>query len=219
MEDLRVAFTGSCEDSNSIKKVQAEVDSRLKQQEEVDALVKAVEETANKFSPRFARYTSSSCTKTCVPRERSRKPAIVPRVFYAMWRLLLAPEETYQPKPLTVPVPFPVVDWQALARPNWKDRIGLPNPVALPIHSCSQDPAFYQPSYGTRTNERGFPVQEKAVFEVQFPFGWISGYNTSMGPVKKPSIPINGYILGEDDQWTIAAYPPGGTPGTRRGRR
>ena len=185
-------------------------------------MVKAVEDTVNKFSPRFARYNTSNCTKTCVPRERSRKPAIVPRVFYAMWRLLLAPEETYHPKPLTAPVPYPVVDWQGLARPNWKDRIGLPNPVRLPIHSCSQDPAFYEPSQGTRSRILASPVRlmEKPAFEKQYPFGWISGYNTSMGPVRKPSIPINGYILGEDDQWTIAALPPRGTtPGSRRKRR
>ena len=150
------------------------------------------------------------------PNKRMKIPSIVPKVFSTMWRVLLAPEERspsiFRPSQPT----YPVVDWQALARPTWKDKVGLPHPVSLPIHSCSQDPYFYQPSLEMFL---GQPRTAEPAFNGKFPFGWITGYMTSMGPVKKPSTPINGYILGEDDEWTIAAYPPGGTPGTRGRRR
>ena len=145
-----------------------------------------------------------------------KKPSIVPKVFSTMWRLLPAPNERSPAKSRSVPLNYPVVDWQALAQPTWKDKVGLPYPVSLPIHSCSLDPNFYHPSLEMFY---GQPRTVEPAFNGKFPFGSITGYMTSMGPVKKPSTPINGYILGEDDQWTIAAYPPGGTPGTRGRRR
>ena len=149
------------------KKIPAqENETRLKQKEEIDVLVKAVEDTANKFSPKFARYYRSNCTNPSLPRNmKSRKPAIVPKIFYTMWRLLLAPEERSSAKPRTVPVPFPVVDWQALARPTWKDRIGLPCPATLPLHSCSQDPSFYQPSSEKDLQQRILPLMSSFPLE------------------------------------------------------
>ena len=38
-----------------------------------------------------------------------------------------------QRHPRLPPCPFPYVNWQALSRPSWKDRMGLPKPDQLPI--------------------------------------------------------------------------------------
>ena len=75
-----------------------------------------------------------------------KKPSIVPKVFSTMWRLLLAPDERSPAKSLPSRPTYPIVDWQALARPTFRDKVGLPHPVSLPIHSCSQDPSFYNRS-------------------------------------------------------------------------
>ena len=126
--------------------------------------------------------------------------------------VLSQPQPTYSPT-----FSSPEVDWSEV-----RFKPTLPKPEEFAVYGVSQDPAFYKPSQGTRSRILASPVRfvEKAAFEKQFPFGSISGYNTSMGPVRKPNIPINGYILGEDDQWTIAALPPRGTtPGRRRKRR
>ena len=45
----------------------------------------------------------------------------------------------------------------------------------------------------------------------QFPLGFRYGYKTNLGPVRKPSIAINGYILDERGDWVIAAQRPGGS--------
>ena len=198
-------------DSSHNVELDAEMD---KQRKEIADMVENVETHATKYSVKNARYKSKQVSNDFNPRKRMKKPSIVPKVFSTMWRLLLAPDERSPAKSLPSQPTYPIVDWQALARPTFRDKVGLPDPVCLPIHSCSQDPSFYQPSL-----DGGLSRTVEPAFEGKHPFGWITGYMTSMGPVQKPSTPINGYILGEDDQWTIAAYPPGGTPGTRRGRR
>ena len=179
-------------------------------------MVENVETHATKYSRKNARYKSKQDSNDFHSSKRMKKPSIVPKVFSTMWRLLLAPDERSPAKSLPSQPTYPIVDWQALARSTLHDKVGLPHPVSLPIHSCSQDPSFYQPSLEM---DGGLSRTVKPAFEGKYPFGWITGYMNSMGPVKKPSTPINGYILGEDDQWTIAAYPPGGTPGTRGRRR
>ena len=94
--------------------------------------------------------------------------------------------------------PYPQVDWSALARPTFRDRIGLPRPTPLPIQACSQDPACYQ----TR----------------DMPFGSTLGFVTNLGNVGMPTIPINGYTFcQETSSWQISASYPG--PRKSRGCR
>ena len=106
---------------------------------------------------------------------------------------------------------FSVVDWYSLSRPNWKDRVGLPTPVALPIHSCSQDPAFYLPIPDTHYLSKG--TKSPPAFEGKFPFGWIRGYRTILGPVAMPRCQVNGYVWDKKEgKWMILASSPGTTP-------
>ena len=97
--------------------------------------------------------------------------------------------------PRIPPCPFPYVDWQALSRPSWKDRVGLPKPDQLPILSCSPVPALYK--------SRAWMEKDPS------PFGFLYGHRTTMGPVSMPSCLVNGYSwCQEEGAWRIAAFPP-----------
>ena len=83
-------------------------------------------------------------TKFAIPLEK-RKPRmfqrktrtnhIIPKPFKTMFHLLAAPS----PDPITVPEPYPVVDWS-----NVRFKPALPSPQDLPLLSASKDPEFYQ---------------------------------------------------------------------------
>jgi len=98
--------------------------------------------------------------------------------------------------------PYPYVDWQVLSRPSWKDRVGLPQPVELPILSCSPDPALSMPKPNTDTLMGPWK-------RPSYPFGTKLGYLTTMRPVAMPTVSVNGYSWCQDDQvWRISASPP-----------
>ena len=99
-----------------------------------------------------------------------------------------------------MPDPYPLVDWTALARPTFRNRIGLPSPTSLPIQACSQDSAHNQTK--------------------EMPFGSILGFVTNLGNVGMPHIPINGYVFcQETGSWQISALPAYPGPGRSRGCR
>ena len=103
--------------------------------------------------------------------------------------------------PRIPPCPYPYVDWQALSRPSWKDRVGLPKPDQQPILSCSPDPALSMPKPNTGIVD---PCERPS-----YPFGTMLGYLTTMGPVAMPTVSVNGYSWCQDDQaWRISAFPP-----------
>ena len=103
--------------------------------------------------------------------------------------------------PRIPPCPYPYVDWQALSRPSWKDRVGLPKPNHLPILACNPDPALSMPKSNTGVVD---PNEMPS-----YPFGTMLGYLTTMGPVAMPTVPVNGYSWCQDDQaWRIFASPP-----------
>ena len=75
----------------------------------------------------------------------TRKPKpnpIVPRELASIYHTLAAPE----PEAVAVPEPFPHVRWNDVTL-----KPALPNPELFAVHSCSQDPDFYQDA------EDGFP--------------------------------------------------------------
>ena len=103
--------------------------------------------------------------------------------------------------PRIPPCPYPYVDWQALSRPSWKDRVGLPKPSQLPILSCSPDPALSMP----KPNMGMVDLLERP----SPPFGSMLGYLTTMGPVAMPTCSVNGYSWCQEEQgWLISASPP-----------
>ena len=104
-----------------------------------------------------------------------------------------------------LPDPYPVVDWHTLARPNLRDRIGLPKPNQLPIHGCSHDPDLYFTTFSSSHS----------------PFGYHLGYKTTLGPVSMPITSINGFTFSQEtSSWVISATTrPRPNRGCRGGRR
>ena len=92
---------------------------------------------------------------------------------------------------------YPQVDWEALARPTWKDRVGLPPPVYLPVYGCSMDPTFYQPSPPSTLYQPPVPPAFERMNDKgrQAPFGERLGYRTNMGLVGMPMCVIKGHVF------------------------
>ena len=87
----------------------------------------------------------------------------------------------------------------------------LPNPELCVVHSCSQDPEFYQ-------DGEDLPCLFK---RWTYPFGTLPGYKTSLGVVAVPTTPVGGYVYCPDaKKWVLYAelhFSPSAGRGTRRG--
>lgn len=131
-------------------------------------------------------------------RRKGKRPAIVPKVFGAIWKLLLAP-----PKQIFVPDPRPIVNWMKV---NTHAKRNLPKPEFLPVLGVSMNPTFYQT---TKTMHMGIESEHNPAFERESPFGKLPGLRTSKGIMAMPEDVIHGYIWSHTEfSWVIAASPP-----------
>ena len=112
-------------------------------------------------------------------KRKTKTNHIIPKPFRTMFHILAAPS----PDPITVPEPYPVVDWA-----NVRFKPALPNPVDCPVLSAFKDPEDYQMQKGLYTTN--YPSK----FSEDNPFGTLPGYKTTEGVVQVPSKPIQGYI-------------------------
>jgi hypothetical protein len=112
----------------------------------------------------------------------SKDQAYITKTLDTLEKKYRCPVNKPEPDPIHVPEPYPVVDWQALACPNWKDRIDLPSPAYLPIHACRP----LHPHQAGWLRLHGPPQNSEDLF------GKTNGYMTTMGPVRMPSTLING---------------------------
>ena len=82
------------------------------------------------------------------------------------------------------------------------------NPEPCPVHSCSQDPLFYQDTVDKSTY--GYPRRSDSDFNQLSgkSFGTIPEYKTSLGIVAVSSNPVGGYVYcPEVKKWVIHAEP------------
>ena len=147
-----------CKSEPSHSKVEKKEDLQTQEKAKIDVLVKAVENAANKFSPKFARYNSSNRTKPILPR-KFRKPAIVPKVFSAMWRYLLAPPPLRSPV-RDVSVVLPTVD---LTRANRRMLENVPKPTPLPVFGPGQMEVYKISGLNGLQCELGSILEEECV--------------------------------------------------------
>ena len=144
---------------------------------------------------------------------KQRTNPIVPKELASIYHVLAAPE----PEAVAVPDPFPHVRWSDV-----RFKPALPNPELCPVHSCSQDPEFYQEKREYR-NGSVFPTITEPEFlrKDRDPFGALPGYKTSLGVVSVPTTPVGGYVYCPDvKKWVLYAEPsssPSAGRGTRRG--
>ena len=144
---------------------------------------------------------------------KQRTNPIVPKELASIYHVLAAPE----PEAVAVPDPFPHVRWSDV-----RFKPALPNPELCPVHSCSQDPEFYQEKWEYR-NGSVIPTITEPDFlrKDRDPFGTMPGYKTSLGVVSVPTTPVGGYVYCPDvKKWVLYAEPsssPSAGRGTRRG--
>ena len=132
-----------------------------------------------------------------------------------MFYLLCAPE----PEPVTVPDPYPTVDWSTV-----RFRPALPDPDEYTVYSASKDTTVYQEKASAWHSGQSY-----STFTSKNPFGTLPGYNTLHGVVSVPSIPVQGYVYcPETRKWMIHAtssttpggrWPPTGGLQEQRGRK
>ena len=102
-----------------------------------------------------------------------------------------------------------------LANVNKQMLRRLPDVVQIPVHSCSNDPAFY---------ERNLPSSYDSLtsaFGKTNPFGALPAIWTNLGPVPPPTDACYGYVW-TDNGWRVKAEDPrvpdpGGGHGRGRG--
>ena len=105
------------------------------------------------------------------------------------------------------PTPYPDDDWNALCRAHGKDKLGLPAPVHIPLQVCSLDPELFAPQYKYTPGGQVTQVLLSKFHKDRAPFGYLLGCHTSLGPVRMPSCPVNGYLFdGVSYAWVIAAF-------------
>ena len=97
-------------------------------------------------------------------------------------------------------VAVPSIDFSKV-KPNLHRN--LPQPSICPVYGCSEDPKFY--------TERIQALGHKPEFNAPngTPFGSIPGFETNMGIVPVPQVPIGGYIYaggcGSNTTWQLYA--------------
>ena len=136
---------------------------------------------------------------------------IIPKPFRTMFHLLAAP----LPDPITVPEPYPLVDWA-----NVRLKPSIPYPESCPVITASKDPEVYQMQEGLYNTTR------PSKFSSEEPFGTLPGYRTTEGVVSVPNTPVQGYVY-RAGKWLLHASlnpvrrGPGGRrcSGTSRGER
>ena len=150
--------------------------------------------------------------KRIFKRKRKTSP-IVPREFAAIYNVLAAPE----PETVTVPEPFPHVRWNEV-----RFKPALPNPELCPVHSCFQDPSFYQEEGEYRYGSLEVSDSKFVRLTRQYgrPFGALPGYKTNLGVVAVPTTSVGGYVYCPDaKKWVLFAEPRSSPASTGRGTR
>ena len=113
-------------------------------------------------------------------KRKTKTNHIIPKPFRTMFHLLAAPE----PDPVTLPDPYPTVDWSSL-----RFKPAIPNPEDCPVYSASKDPDDYEMKRSGISH-----VPQYSTFTRKNPFGSLPGYRTTQGVVSVPATSVQGYI-------------------------
>ena len=91
----------------------------------------------------------------------------------------------------TPPLQKPCVNENRLNPGQYKN---LPQPLAYPVQSCSPDPKFYEKEVDVYIGQgHGYMKKYPAWGRKKSPFGVLYGFQTNMGVVAVPSVPVHGY--------------------------
>ena len=182
---------------------------------EEDDLVQKLISTISIASPNNVYKRRKLSTKRKRQRKKRKKlmaDEIEPELR-TLWRnvdivgVLPAKDPTLPPLPLSS---LPSVN---LASINKQMLKRLPDVIQIPVHSCSNDPTFY---------ERNLPASYDSfvsAFGKTNPFGALPAIRTNLGPVPPPEDACYGYVWTEDGWRVKAEQSPGHVPDRGGGQR
>ena len=174
---------------------------------EKDVLIQKLLSTICQAAP-TAMYRRRKFSSRRKRKRRKRKLLVASKIepeLRMLWRNVdivgvLPAKDPKLPPPSSLPsVNLASINKQMLRR--------LPDVVHIPVHSCSNDPAFY---------ERNLPSSYDSLtsaFGKTNPFGALPAIWTDLGPVPPPTDACYGYMW-TDGGWRVKAErPPGHVPG------
>ena len=157
---------------------------------------------------------------------------LVPRYLRTLFRRWTDPSlevDKVVEKPVLPSVsPYPKVDWQRLAKPSFKDPVGLPSPQDWPIQGCAPENGRSCPLVGQsicldyrcerqgrcRNSCKSRDYDYDRFFpSTTYPFGALPGYETNLGIIAPPTVPVNGRVRHPDyGYWVLQAQQPSAEP-------
>ena len=135
---------------------------------------------------------------------RRKKFKVVPFEFAAVWRNLpdIFSDVETRTKQDNI---YPEVCWERVSKGALRK---IPTPSRFPVHSVSSDPAFYT-NCKFEVPQNIYCSHKPAQFKKDNPFGFIWGFQTSLGIIKVPDEPVSGHVwdhvLGD---WVLHAESP-----------
>ena len=189
-----------------------------------------------KSEPGIKVKSEKPCSPKVATKQESRKHwhALVPRCFRTLFRLWTDPSmevDKKVEKPVLPTVrPYPRVDWQRLAKPSFRDPVGLPDPLEFPLQGCAPETGnpcqdfrcvgYEDPDDESRCMAGNCQsVPRKNIFGQEIrstsPFGTLPGYATTLGIVAPPTVPVNGRVrvpVERHWEWILQAQHPPAEP-------
>ena len=165
----------------------------------IDQIVRAISHTCPASKYKRRKFASKRRRK-----RRQRKLATTENIepeLKALWININTVGDLFAPSAVSKnppPCSLPKVN---LANVNKQMLRRLPDVVQIPVHSCSNDPAFY---------ERNLPSSYDSLtsaFGKTNPFGALPAIMTNVGPVPPPTDACYGYMW-TDDGWRVKAERP-----------
>ena len=148
---------------------------------------------AKSFIDKITSFISSAAPSGVFSRRRSKRRhakklrSLVHPELFSMWYHAPQLFTTTKPAPSSEPKPLPTVNLKDV---NTRAIANVPRPNTYPLHSCSQDPMFYNSDLHSKKS----------------PFGFMYGYMTNLGLVPVPDKPVHGYVWDQEaGRWILCA--------------
>ena len=188
-----------------------------------------VKSEKSELSPMVRSDRKPSSPKVATKQESGKHwHTLVPKYLRTLFRRWTDPslEVDKVVKPVLPTVsPYPKVDWQRLAKPSFKNPVGLPPTQEWPIQGCAPEKGKWCLDYrceragscGNNCQSRTLDLSSNRYFpSTTSPFGTIPGYGTNLGVIAPPAGPINGYVSHPDTGYRVLyAQQPSAEPPLR----
>ena len=129
--------------------------------------------------------------------------------FQSMWRnvddlFVLNPDSDEET--CTTTTPAPIVRYKCIdfTQVNVRSLANIPKPKGYPVHGCALDPELYNP---VRMDKHGKYDSTLPCHRNGTAHGFLYGYETDVGIVPVPDIPVHGHVW-KNGNWVLHAVDP-----------